>query len=77
MHNPVNRHKRHKFDPWVEKIPRRRPGQPTPVFLPGESRGQRNRVGYIPWGHNESDTTEETLHINNINRVNNMAAGFT
>ena len=31
---------------------------PTPVFLPGESRGQRSLVGYSPWGHRESDTTE-------------------
>ena len=30
----------------------------TPVFLPGESRGQRSQVGYSPWGRTESDTTE-------------------
>ena len=35
-------------------------GRPTPVFLPGESHGQRSLVGYSPWGHRESDTTEET-----------------
>ena len=33
---------------------------PTPVFLPGESHGQRSLVGYTPWGHKESDPTEET-----------------
>ena len=27
--------------------------QPTPVFLPGESHGQRSLVGYSPWGHTE------------------------
>ena len=32
--------------------------QPTPVFLPGESHGQRSLAGYSPWGHKESDTTE-------------------
>ena len=32
--------------------------QPTPVFLPGKSHGQRNLVGYSPWGRKESDTTE-------------------
>ena len=32
--------------------------QPTPVFLPGESHGQRSLSGYSPWGHKESDTTE-------------------
>ena len=31
---------------------------PTPVFLPGESHGQRNMEGYSPCGHKESDTTE-------------------
>ena len=29
----------------------RRKWQPTPVFLPGESHGQRSLAGYIPWGH--------------------------
>ena len=32
--------------------------QPTPVFLPGESHGQRSLAGYSPWGHKESDRTE-------------------
>ena len=38
----------------------RRKGQPTPVFLPGESQGQRNLVGCCLWGRTESDTTEVT-----------------
>ena len=46
------------FDPWVGKIPWRRKWQPTPVLLPGKSHGQRSLVGYSPWGHEESDTTE-------------------
>ena len=32
--------------------------QPTPVFLPGESQGQRSLVGYSPWSCKESNTTE-------------------
>ena len=44
-----------RFDPWVEKILWRRTWLPTPVFLPGESYGQRSLVGYSPWGHIESD----------------------
>ena len=32
--------------------------QPTPVFLPGESHGQKSLVGYGAWGHKESDSTE-------------------
>ena len=38
--------KRHGFDPWVWKIPWKRSWQPTPVFLPGESHGQRRLGGY-------------------------------
>ena len=34
--------------------------QPTPVCLPGESRGQRSLVGCCLWGHTESDTAEAT-----------------
>ena len=44
------RHRRPRFNPWVRKIPWRRTWQPTPVFFPGESHGQRNLVGYSPWG---------------------------
>ena len=50
------------FDPWVGKIPWRRACQPTPLFLPGESHGQRSLEGYSPWGCKESDTTEATEH---------------
>ena len=32
---------------------------PTPVFLHGEFRGQRNQAGYSPWGHQESDMIEQ------------------
>ena len=49
---------RHGFDPWVGKIPWRRKWQPTPVFLPGESHGQRSLVGYSLWGCKELDLTK-------------------
>ena len=49
------RHMRCGFDPWVGKIPWRRTWQPIPVFLPGESHGQRSLVGYSPWGRKESE----------------------
>ena len=51
------------FNPWAGKIPWRRKWQPTPVFLPGESHGQRSLAGYSPWGRKELDTTE---HINSL-----------
>ena len=50
------------FNPWVGKIPWRRKWQPTPVFLPGKSHGQKSLVSYSPWGRKESDTTEQ-LHF--------------
>ena len=48
------------FHPWVRKIPWRRARQPPPVFMPGESHGQRHLADNSPWGHKESDTTEVT-----------------
>ena len=47
-----------QFKPWVQRISWRREWQPTPVFLPQEFHGQKNLVGYSPWGHKESDTTQ-------------------
>ena len=38
----------------------RRKWQPTPVFLPGESQGQRSLVGCRLWGYTELDMTEVT-----------------
>ena len=46
----------HQEDPWSKKQ------QSIPVFLPGESHGQTSLAGYNPWGHKESDTTEQ-LHF--------------
>ena len=53
---------RHRFSPWVGRIPWRRAWQPTPVFLPGESHGQRSLQGYSPWGGKELDTTKRVNH---------------
>ena len=50
------------FDPWVGKIPWRRAWQPTPVFYPGESHGQKSLAGYSPQGCRELDRTEATQH---------------
>ena len=48
-----------RFNPWVGKIPWRRIWQHTPGLLPGKYHGQRSLVGYSPWGHKESDMTED------------------
>ena len=52
------RHKRCEFSLWVGKIPWRRAGQSTPVFLPRESHGQRSLAGYSLWSCKELDPTE-------------------
>ena len=46
----------------VGSIPRKRAWQPTPVFSPGESHGQRSLMGHSPWGRMESDTSEISVH---------------
>ena len=53
--------RRSGFNPWVGKFTRRRKLQPSPVFLPGKSHGQRSLVGYSPWNgdHKELGMTEQ------------------
>ena len=51
----------------------RRKGQPTPVFLPGEVHGQRSLTGYSPWGHKESDMTEQlTQYVTNTHLISSL-----
>ena len=57
------RPKRHRFNPWVGKFAWRRAWQPTPLFLPGESYGQRSLAGFSPQGCKELDMTEATQHV--------------
>ena len=54
------------LDPWVKKVPSRRAWQPTPVYLPGESHGQKSLAGYRPWDLKESDTTEMSTHTQDL-----------
>ena len=44
---------------WVGKFSWRRECLFTPIFLPGAFHGQRSLAGCSPWGHKESDTTEQ------------------
>ena len=48
--------------PGLGRFPWRRAWQPTPVFLPEESRGQRSLAGCSAWGCRESDRTEAAEH---------------
>ena len=45
--------------PGLGRPPGEGNGYPTPVFLPGESHGQRSLAGYSLWGHKELNTTEQ------------------
>ena len=62
---PACQCRRHGFNPWVGKISLRRKWQSTPVFLPGESHGQRILVGYSLWGCKARDMTSLLNNNNN------------
>ena len=51
---------------WVQSLgwedPWRRAWLSTPAFLPREFYGQRSLEGYSPWGHKQSDMTEQLTH---------------
>ena len=55
-------HETKEFDPWVGKIPWTRKWQPTPVFLPEESHGQRSLAGSSPWGRKEEEQQSSLAH---------------
>ena len=55
---PCRGSRRCGFNPQVRKIPQRKKWQPTPVYLPEKSHGERSLVGYRPWGRREWDTAE-------------------
>ena len=60
--------------PGLGKISWRRKWQPTPIFLPGKSHGQRSLVGYSPWGRKESDTTEQ-LNLSELMSLQGFPGG--
>ena len=55
------------LSPYYAKMTWRRQWQPTPVLLPGKSHGQKSLVGCSPWGHEESDMTEQ-LHFHALEK---------
>ena len=52
------RHKRHRFNPHVMKIPWKRTQQPIPVFLPGKFPYIEEPAGHGPLGSKNLDITE-------------------
>ena len=57
------------FITGVGRFPWRRKQQPTPLFSPGKSHGQRSLVGYSPRGHKESDMAEWLSTVQTFVRV--------
>ena len=57
------------------RFPWRRAWEPTPILLPGESRGQGSLAGYRPLSLKESDMTEATFHACHTN-INKTKAGL-
>ena len=55
--------------PGLGSFPWRRKWKPTPVFLPGESHGQRSLVGYSPRGRKESNMTERLYFHFSLSRA--------
>ena len=63
------------WETWVGKIPWRREMLPTPVFWPGEYQGL-----YSPWGHKESDRTEQvslSFVIGNVAILDNSCINYS
>ena len=58
--------------PGSGRSPGGRKWQPTPVFFPAESHGQRSLAGHSPMGHKESDTTERLSMQHNENAFYNL-----
>jgi len=63
------------WETWVWSLgwkdPLEREWSPTPVFWPGEYHGQRNLVGYSPWGRKESDPIEWLSHTHTHTYMHN------
>ena len=66
--------RRPRFYSWVRKIPWRKAWQPSPVFLPGESHGQRNQAGYSPWGHRVEHNNDQAQHTYQSNHYDPSAS---
>ena len=60
------RHKRLKVDPWVRQISWRRKWQPTPIFLPGQSHGQRKRWTWLKQLSRHAQRIKRTQAINRV-----------
>ena len=65
---PACQCRRHRLSPWVRKVPWRRRCQPTPIFLPGKSHGQRSLVGLatkqLSWTFLTGQDFVETTSLN-------------
>ena len=63
--------------PHVEKIPWRKKWQPTPVFLPGNSHGQRSLAGYSPWGCKGQTQLSNCTTTMTKSQPSNLTVGYS
>ena len=61
---------------YIECLPWSKAWQPTPVFLSGESHGQRKLAGYSPRGRKELDTAEQLMHTHPLCQVYLSTVGY-
>ena len=61
------------LETWLQSLSQEDPLEKVMAIhssiLPGEAHGQRSLVGYSPWGHKESDTTERPAHTENTDML--------
>ena len=57
------------FDPYIGKIPQRRKWQPTLVFLPRKSHGQRSLAHYSPWGGKSRTRLSDETTISDVEHL--------
>ena len=69
--------RRHRFNPWVRKIPWRRKWQPTAVILPRKSHRHRSLAGYSLWGHKRVGHNLVTKHTQQSQMVPKEPASVT
>ena len=60
---PACQFRRRGFNPWMGNVPWRRKWQPTQLFSPGKSHGQKSLAGYSPWGRKRVGHDWVTKHV--------------
>ena len=68
------RHKSYIFNSWLRKTFWSGKWQPSPIFLPGKSHGQRSLAGYSLWSGKQLDMTQQLSTHTHIYRHSNCTS---